>query len=249
MKMQNTQLPYHPLAEVLPLIEGEEFDQLVRSIKTSGLRDPIILFEGAILDGRNRYRACLKAGVEPNTENFNGGDPVLFVLDRNFHRRHLTSGQKAMALEKLATLSNGQTRAKVAVKTFTAKTRAEIAKSAGICDAVISFAKTIKRSGTPEEIADVTSGKRAISTVVQEVRARRPGGRKKGITNKRLLKIFQRTVSMLCNRLEYIEDIELPKFTDDQKSVAISQLLEAERSLRKLKNRVRHGGSNDGKIQ
>jgi ParB-like chromosome segregation protein Spo0J len=57
--------PYHPLAEVLPLLTGREFDDLVEDIGKNGLRDPINLFEGRIIDGRNRERACLKAGVEP----------------------------------------------------------------------------------------------------------------------------------------------------------------------------------------
>ena len=68
MELQSVGVAVHPLAEVLPLIEGAEFDELVASVKANGLRDPIIMFEGAILDGRNRYRACLAAGVEPRTE-------------------------------------------------------------------------------------------------------------------------------------------------------------------------------------
>lgn len=95
-------MQFHPLAEVFPLIDGAEFEELVASIKAHGLREPIVVFEGAILDGRNRYRACEKAGVEPRFEEFTGDDPLSFVEDINDKRRHYTSEQKrARAAAKL----------------------------------------------------------------------------------------------------------------------------------------------------
>jgi hypothetical protein len=55
----------HPIAaDLFPLIEGQEFDELVADIKKYGLREPVVLFEDKILDGRNRTRAALEAGYE-----------------------------------------------------------------------------------------------------------------------------------------------------------------------------------------
>lgn len=50
---------------------------------------------GAILDGANRYRACIESGVEPIMVPYSGNDPLQFVLSENLHRRHLTAGQHA----------------------------------------------------------------------------------------------------------------------------------------------------------
>jgi len=54
-------LEFHPIADMFPPMEGEEFDAFVADIKANGLLEDIVLFEGMILDGRNRYRACLAA--------------------------------------------------------------------------------------------------------------------------------------------------------------------------------------------
>ncbi|MBI3696107.1 MAG: ParB N-terminal domain-containing protein, partial [Acidobacteria bacterium] len=57
---------FHAVAELFPLMRGTAFEELVADIKNNGLREAILCdAEGRILDGRNRYRACLEAGVEP----------------------------------------------------------------------------------------------------------------------------------------------------------------------------------------
>jgi ParB-like chromosome segregation protein Spo0J len=53
----------HPYSEIFPPMEGVDFDALVEDIKTRGLVQPIVLYEGKILDGRNRARACNKLGI------------------------------------------------------------------------------------------------------------------------------------------------------------------------------------------
>lgn len=72
----------------------QEFMTLTADIKENGLRQPITLLDGMILDGGNRYRACLQ-GVEPVFVNFAGGNIVSFVLSANLHRFRTHDGRTA----------------------------------------------------------------------------------------------------------------------------------------------------------
>ena len=94
-------MKFHPAAEVFPLLKGKEFAALVSDIRAHGLNQPILLFEGAILDGRNRWLACEEAGVKPRTEAWNEGNPWDFVWSQNAARRHLKPGQKAAICRKV----------------------------------------------------------------------------------------------------------------------------------------------------
>jgi 16S rRNA G966 N2-methylase RsmD len=96
------QLQTHPIADLIPSMSEEEYRGLVEDIKINGLIDPIYLFEGRILDGRHRYRACLELNIEPRFEEYQGDGPVAFVISRNLKRRHLTESQRAaLAVELL----------------------------------------------------------------------------------------------------------------------------------------------------
>lgn len=85
----------HPLCTLFPRLTGAEFAALREDIKANGLRQPIVLHGGMILDGGNRYRACVEAGVKPTFAEFTGGNLVSFVLSANLHRRHMSAGQQA----------------------------------------------------------------------------------------------------------------------------------------------------------
>jgi 16S rRNA G966 N2-methylase RsmD len=86
---------FHPLANIFPLIEGQAFDDLCADIRAHGVREPVWLYEGQILDGRNRWRAATASGVACPSRDYFGSDPLTFVLSLNLHRRHLNPGQLA----------------------------------------------------------------------------------------------------------------------------------------------------------
>lgn len=94
------ELEIHPAAEIFPTLGGHDFDELCEDIETNGLLEPIELDQqGRILDGRNRYWACLETGTEPRTveADLGGMGPFEYVIAKNLHRRHLTDEERAQA--------------------------------------------------------------------------------------------------------------------------------------------------------
>ena len=89
-------LEAHKFADLLAPMSKPEYDALKADIDANGQRDPIILFEGKILDGRNRYRAMQELGKKPVTVVFEGGvlDAESLVMSKSI-RRNLTASQRA----------------------------------------------------------------------------------------------------------------------------------------------------------
>jgi ParB-like chromosome segregation protein Spo0J len=101
---------FHPIAAAFPLMSGKPLDDLVKDIKDRGLELPIELYQGMILDGRNRYLACKKAGVPIQTKNFAARDDnhaIDHVMSLNLQRRHLDKAQLGMAAQSLAAMKRG----------------------------------------------------------------------------------------------------------------------------------------------
>jgi ParB-like chromosome segregation protein Spo0J len=96
---------FHPLADIFPMIEGSDLAALVTDIDARGLIEPIVLFEGMILDGRNRYEAAKRAKIKFTEQSFRqlseGQDPKAYVISANIHRRHLNAEQKRDLLAQL----------------------------------------------------------------------------------------------------------------------------------------------------
>ena len=93
----------HRYADYVPVADDKDQYALRQSVAEIGLLEPIVLFQGAILDGRHRYKACQVMGVEPRFIEFEGDEEqaLQFVLAKNVARRQLTTIQKLNLREKL----------------------------------------------------------------------------------------------------------------------------------------------------
>lgn len=167
-------IEFHPLANLFPLMEGAEFDALVADIKAHGQREPVVIHEDMILDGRNRYRACLSAGRDPVTKEWDQeGTAQEFVVSKNLHRRHLNESQRAMIAARLSNIARGEVGGghEKADSQITLSGAAELLN---VSRASVQEAKTVLTRGTNEEIHAVETGEAAVGTLGRQIRAMTP---------------------------------------------------------------------------
>jgi hypothetical protein len=60
----------HPLANTFPMITGTPMEELQDNVRRNGILEPIRLYQGMILDGRNRYAAGKAVGHQFTASDF-----------------------------------------------------------------------------------------------------------------------------------------------------------------------------------
>ena len=161
----------HPLSAAWPAMSDSDFQALQDSIMNIGVQMPIVIFEGQVIDGWNRYRAATALGMDcPATPFDESIDPVEFVKAMNDARRHITGSQRAIAIvaihgwrpvgrpqnnvEATSTLTQEAMAAAAGVSKKTIQ-QAQVAQKAGLADKVKSGEMTV------EQASNVAKGKPA----------------------------------------------------------------------------------------
>lgn len=166
-------LEFHPLANLFPLMEGEAFQTLCQDIKGRGMEDPIWLYDGQILDGRNRYRAHQEMGLEVDAEQFRvyaGDDPLGFVVSKNLHRRHLDESQRALVAARIANMRQGERTdlSAIAGKSISQEGAASLLNVSA--DSVGRAAKVLKKAA-PALVTAVEKGQVSVTAAATAVDA------------------------------------------------------------------------------
>lgn len=168
-------LEFHPYAELFPLIEGDDFEGFAADIREHGLRDQIVLLDGRILDGRNRYRAAIHHGLpgadgdaawfrdfDPVVE----GDPLAWVLSKNLARRHLSASQRAYIAASVANMPGHRPDKSANLLT----SQAEAGKRLNVSTRMVTSAARVLASGTAELKQLVSKGLLVISEAERAAR-------------------------------------------------------------------------------
>jgi hypothetical protein len=157
----------HPAADAFPLMAGDEFKSLVADIKANGLRESIwrCKGKGEILDGRNRLRGCFDAGVRPRFREYDGDDPIGFVVSLNISRRHLNESQRAIVAAKLATMPSG--RPSKAGKSAGFRTLGESASLLNVGERTARDARAVISHAVPELVQAVEQGDLSVTAAAE----------------------------------------------------------------------------------
>lgn len=173
----------HPLSELLPPMSDGEMQQLTADIRANGLHQPVVLYEGQILDGRHRFKACAAAGVAPRFTEFKGDDAAAaaLVYSANLARRQLSKSQLAVAGAKLkawhavrakerqiaALQTSGKRGGKVVADSpepiDDGRARDHAAKAVGVGGKLIDQAENVMRKAVPEVARLVESGSMTLN--------------------------------------------------------------------------------------
>lgn len=150
----------HPLAGLFPMLPEAEIREMADDIVTFGQRVPIVLLEGRILDGRNRFAACQFARVEPVFVEYDGDDPLNFVLSHNLHRRHLNESQRAMVAAAIVDWERGVNQHTGGSANL--QTQKKAAEKLSISERAVAAAKRIRDRGAGELVEAIRDGRVSV---------------------------------------------------------------------------------------
>jgi len=174
---------------LIPALTSDEREQLEQNILFKGkCHDAIVLWDGIIIDGHNRFEICVKHGIEFKIEELklpSREATKVWILENQLGRRNLTDAKrieivllKADIIRKKAEkkqIDAGKTRAsgkndeKLLPKTSKPKMKAihvqeTLAAEAGISKGTFYNYTQVKEHANPKLLARVQSGEVKIGT-------------------------------------------------------------------------------------
>lgn len=193
--------PYeiHEAAKIMPPMSDAEYRALKDDIEANGLKNPVAMLDGELLDGIHRMQACIDLGMTLRTVDvkLNGQTPAEYVFSQNYHRRHLTESQRGMVAAKMRKLAknagnNGESAnlhsletaaeaVNVSRRTVASATKVVVDGSVALQDAVeasevpVSVAAKLTELPKSEQTAAVKAGPKGIKKAVAKVEKKKTG--------------------------------------------------------------------------
>jgi hypothetical protein len=209
----------HPYADLFPMMDSAELEALTADIAENGLRQPIVRYQGLILDGRNRLLACEKAGVEPTFTDHEGDDAsaLALVISLNVQRRDMTPAKRALVAAR-TWLANGHQ--KPGPKSIQS-----------VPNSLDSLAKQFKASKTTiSQARDLLIGASDLATQVESQTMSLAAAYEKLQERKKEAAQRERDIVRIAKYAEYAEAVRSGEMTWEE---AMQKVIEKEREERK----------------
>jgi hypothetical protein len=174
--------------KLIPALTGEEYKQLEANILSEGIRDPLVVWNGYLVDGHNRYAIANKYSLEFRTVNKefkDGNEAKLWMINNQFGRRNLNSYQRSVLALELESIFSLKAKANLVLSGENfgkgpqisanpiiepIETRQEVAKVANVSHDTIAKVKKIEAIATPEVKAQLSTGVISINQAYQEIK-------------------------------------------------------------------------------
>ena len=174
------------LESLIPPLSNEEFKQLERNILEEGIREPLITWNGILIDGHNRYRIAQEHDMNYKTlekefENINRVKE--WMINNQFGRRNLSNYQRSILALQLEDVFREKAKEnyiqnvgrpikseQISAPIKSIETRQELAKIANVSHDTIAKVKKIEANATPEVKARLNTGTMSINEAYKEIK-------------------------------------------------------------------------------
>ena len=180
---------------LIPPLSVEELAQLETNIIKDGCRDPLVTWNGTLIDGHNRYAICQKHGIEFDTKSIQLADEdaaKVWIIRNQFGRRNITLASRCELAEKLAEAlrpkakenlklpTGGKNKTTLPILAKSIDTREQAAKEAGVSHGSLAAFRYLKDNAEPEELAALKADPNAkLHKVVKTVKERKQKAERK----------------------------------------------------------------------
>ena len=171
---------------LIPPLAADELRQLEENILRDGCRDPLVVWNGILIDGHNRHEICTRHGLQFETKEMVFDDrshAEEWIIRNQFGRRNLPAYERtklalrleatiaARAKKNLATSTGGSNPqpCQISDKAAPVDTKKELAKIAGVSHDTIAKVKKIEAKATPQVKAKLASGEISINQAHKDI--------------------------------------------------------------------------------
>ena len=210
------------LEVLIPPLTSEEFKQLERNILEEGIRDPLVTWNGILVDGHNRYRIATEYDIDFVTveKEFADMNAVKeWMINNQFGRRNLNKYQRSVLALQLEDVFKAKAKEKEQFRKTTSQisdeslpeisTKKELAKIANVSHDTIARVKRIEATASPEIKAKVSTGEISINEAFKEIKKEEHEQLKTQKAIEIIEKVYESNTNIFHgNCIEFIKTIE-----------------------------------------